>query len=302
MNIAVIGAGAVGGFVGMMLKKAGHDVTFLARGRHLDAMREQGLTLHHQHGTFTEHDTFTNQYEEISKADLLLFTVKSTETRQAIELIKPYKKANAFVLTLQNGVNNEEILADAFGETHVLSGAAHLSAKIEDPGVIRQEGEHIFYIGGLHPAQESYAEEVVRALQEAEVRCKLSSDIMRRKWEKSLWNVTFNPLSAITGAKVGEILDDPKLLQTSKQVFAEMLHISKLANIDISENAAERVFADAALVRNHKTSMLQDREQRKRMETESLCGYFVKLGRSKGLDVSVLGTIYSVLTFIDQAG
>jgi len=301
MKIAVIGAGAVGGYLGVLLKEAGHDVSFIARGAHLEKMKQDGLTLNHENGNVTVHNTFTDEFEAIRDADLLLFTVKSTETREVCEKIKQYKKKDAYVLTVQNGVINEEILAEYFGTDVVLAGSAYITAKVEEPGVIKQAGGHIFFIGGLVAESNKSSESIATMLQEAGVKCYHLDNIMEKKWEKSLWNVTFNPLSAVVGTKVEEILDDEKLNRTAKAILAETVQIAKYAGYDLPQKTIDNVFVDAERGRHHKTSMLQDRERGKKMEVDALCGYFVQLAKKGNVDIPVLETIYSILSFYDQA-
>ena len=301
MKITVIGAGAVGGYVGALLKQDGNDVTFIARGKHLDKMREKGLTVKHHGGIFTIHEYFTDEFTHIREADLLIFTVKSTETKEICERIKPYIKKSAFILTLQNGVINEEILSESFGRDFVLPGSAYISANVEEFGSITQSGNNPrFFIGNLTESQKDFIDCVIDTFQKSGISIKYSGEIMKKKWEKSLWNVTFNPLSALARATVGEILDESKLRSTSEAILRETVEVAKNNNIEITKEAIEKVFRNAENVRSHKTSMLQDRERGKKMEVEALCGYFVKLGERSSTDVPVLSAIYSVLSFIDQ--
>jgi 2-dehydropantoate 2-reductase len=300
MNITVVGAGAIGGFLGGMLSRQGHKVSFIARGKHLVKMQENGLLLKisGEEETVTGH--FTKSLEAVREADLILFTVKSTETERTAREIAPYVKKESLILTFQNGVNNEEILTEIFERRQILSGAAHISAKIESPGIVKQDGNHIFYVGGLDSANEDIFKNIVGMFVEAGLRTKFSTRIVGRKWEKVLWNVTFNPLSAVTGATVGEILDTSELYRTSKGVLEEVLQIVENSNIDIRDKTIDRIFEDAKLVRGHKTSMLQDKEKGKAMEVEALCGYFVKASKKLNLETPVLDTLYSLLVFSEK--
>ncbi|PYZ92991.1 2-dehydropantoate 2-reductase [Salipaludibacillus keqinensis] len=300
MNITVAGAGAIGGFLGGMLSRQGHNVSFIARGEHLIKMQENGLQLTSGLDGEIVKSHFTESFESVSEADLILFTVKSTETERMARNIAPYIKKDSFILTFQNGVNNEEILTEIFEEGQILSGAAHISAQVESPGVVRQDGNHIFYVGGLTTTNEESIKNIVKMFEEAGLHTKYSDRIIGRKWEKSLWNVTFNPLSAISGATVGEILDNPELLNTSKAILKEIVQIVKNLNINLRDKTIDRVFETAKLVRGHKTSMLQDKEKGRAMEVESLCGYFVKTAEELNLETPVLDTLYSLLIFIDQ--
>lgn len=300
MNITVVGAGAIGGFLGGMLSLQGHNVSFIARGEHLSQMQKKGLTLIHDRKQEVITGHFTDALDAVSEAELILFTVKSTETeRTALDML-PYVNKDCFILTFQNGVSNEEVLTNIFHEDQVFAGAAYISAQVDAPGIVQSKGQHIFYVGGISATNEDKIKDIVTMFSDADIRTKFSERIMERKWEKSLWNVTFNPLSAVSGATVGEILDTAELHKTSRGILEEISQIVNKLNINIRESAMDRVFESAELVRLHKTSMLQDKEKGKPMEVEALCGYFVKKSRKMNLKTPILDTLYSLLLFNEQ--
>ncbi|WP_246945205.1 ketopantoate reductase family protein [Bacillus pinisoli] len=303
MNIVVVGTGAVGGFFGGLLHNSGENVTFLARGQHLLTMKESGLKLTTHQGEYIINGTFTDQYEVISEADLIILAVKSTETKNTLTKIKPYmNERNSYILTLQNGVDNEEILIEGLGVERVLAGSSYLSSQLKEPGHVVQHGKHGLIIGGLHESQAETVERIASVFQNAGINCMLTDNIMRKKWEKLLWNVAFNPLSTVSEATVGEILDHEDLRKVADQVLDEAILIAQSLGIPLKDHMKDKVFADANSVREHKTSMLQDRIKGKPMEIESLCGFFVRKGEELRVEVPVIRTIYSLLTFIDARG
>jgi 2-dehydropantoate 2-reductase len=299
MIIGVVGAGAVGGYFGALLKKAGHEVIFVARGEHFEAMKKEGLSIHSD-SPFHITEKFTSDIKDIRDAELLLFAVKSTETIQVAQSISPFLRADAFILTLQNGLDNEEILAGLFGRERILSGAAYITSKIKSPGVIEQKGPTSLVIGGLEGVEEARINNVIALFQNAEIDCRKSDDILQKKWDKLLWNVTFNPLSAVAMVTIGEILDNKGLRTTAEQVLREALEVGSKMGVEIRQKVVERIFPAAELARNHKTSMLQDRERGKKMETESLCGYLVHQARLLQVDTPVLNTLYHILSSFDK--
>jgi 2-dehydropantoate 2-reductase len=299
MRIGVIGSGAVGGFYGAMLKKAGHEVIFLARGKHLQAMKEEGLLVNTDFDSFRVDGTFTDSMEEVSQADLLLFTVKSTDTRETAVALQPFLKADSKVLTLQNGVDNEEVLAEIFGKERIVSGAAYISSRVEKPGVIRQQGPYAIIMGALENSAQDQAAALREIFHSAGIDCRLTDSILARKWEKLLWNVTFNLITAAARATVGEILDDQYLRATAERALREAVQIGTASGVEIRQHVIDSIFLSAEQVRNHKTSMLQDRELGKKMEIESLCGFFVRKAAVLGIDVPVLQTLYSILLSIE---
>lgn len=300
MEVAIVGSGAVGGFLGAKLKRAGFDVTFIARGLHLEKMKERGLRIQSDSETFCIDGTFTEDLKEINRADFIFFTVKSTDTRETAIMLRPFMKAGSHVLTLQNGVDNEEILSEVLGEEKILSGAAYITSKIEEPGVIRQEGPFSLLVGSLHESAQKAVMSLSDLCQSAGIHCKTTHSILTRKWDKLLWNVTFNPLSAVTGASVGEILDDKQLRITAEKALLEAVMIGKACGIEIREKVIDRIFPSAELVRHHKTSMLQDRERGKRMEIDSLCGFFISKSQRLGVDTPVLSTLYAILSSMER--
>jgi 2-dehydropantoate 2-reductase len=301
MKIAVVGAGAVGGYYGGILSKAGFDVTFIARGNHLEAMKRSGLHIHSLQDSFFVQGTFTNDFNHINEADLLLFTVKSTETKATAEMIRPLLKKDAAILTLQNGVDNEEILINTLGSDRIVSGSSYLSASVEQPGVIRRHSnlEKIIF-GGLSETSSYHVESFVQVLQLAKVDFEVSSSIIEKKWEKLLWNATFNPLTAASLASVGDVLDKEPLRRTAEAVLAEVVSVAGGLGIKLNDSWIKQIFPLSEVARNHKTSMLQDLEKGKKMEVESICGYIIKKGKHLGIDTPVLETIYAILCSIND--
>lgn len=300
MKIGIAGAGAVGGYFGAYLKQAGHDVVFLARGKHLEAMKEDGLTIiGNDDEQMTVDGVFTNDLTPFLDAELILFCVKSPDTRATAEQIKSLGNDDSIILTLQNGVDNEEILTDIFGEERVLSAATYISSHIERPGIIKQDGVVKLIIGALHEASVPTCQHIADVLNEASIDTGVNDAIMESKWKKVLWNATFNPLAALSQATVGEILDNEELRMTAENVCREVLEVANKNGIALGEKMVDVTFKKAEFARGHKPSMLQDRLNRKKMEVESLSGYFVKKGRELGVSTPATQALYSNLLFID---
>lgn len=301
LKIGIAGAGAVGGYFGAYLKQAGHDVVFLTRGKHLEAMKQSGLTIIENHDErMTIHGVFTEDLSSFLDASLILFCVKSPDTRATAEQIKSLGNDDSIILTLQNGVDNEEILIDIFGEERVLSAATYISSHVEKPGVIKQEGVVKLIIGSLHEAGVPTCQQIADVLNEANIDTAMSDSIMESKWKKVLWNATFNPLAALSKATVGEILDDEELRMTAEQVCREVLAVANKNGIPLGEKMLDVTFKKAEFARGHKPSMLQDRLHGKQMEIESLSGYFVKKGRELCVETPATQALYSNLLFIEN--
>jgi len=138
MKIGVAGTGAVGGYFGGLLKKSGNDVVFFARGNNFLSLQEKGLTIESETGNFNVDGVFSDKYDSFSDIELLLFCVKSTATIEVATNVLPYLKKDCLILTLQNGVDNEEILAATFGKHRILSAATYIQAIVNEPGVVKQ--------------------------------------------------------------------------------------------------------------------------------------------------------------------
>lgn len=300
MKIGVAGAGAVGGFFGAFLRKAGHDVTFVARGKHLEAMKKAGLTIVSKGESFTVDGVFTDDIRSLSDTELILFCVKSTDTKEVAEQIAQLGNEHSVIMTLQNGVDNEEQLATIFGEERILSAATYVSTHIAEPGVIELGGRAKLVIGSLHDSLIPFRDRIADLFNEAKIETSANDQIMKQKWKKFLWNATFNPLSALSTATVGEILDDKELRKTAETICREVLLIANKSGISLEEKMFEVTFSNAEYARKHKPSMLQDRLNGKKMEIESLAGYLVKKSKELQVGTPVIQAIHSNLLFIDS--
>lgn len=301
MRVGIVGAGAVGGFFGALLARAGHQVVFLARGKHLEVMRENGIHIKGENVEFSEQGEFTDNLRDLSTSDLLLFCVKANSTKQLAEELQPLIKEDAKVLTLQNGVDNEEILADVYGSERVFSCATYIQASIDEPGVISQYGRVQLVIGELVEEAREVCGGIVETFKRAGIDTRHSSKIMFRKWSKLLWNITFNPLSAISTATVGEILDDPYLLKTAEAICWEAIDVAIGSGIELErERTFETIFNNAEIARAHHTSMLQDRLKGKPMEVESIIGYVRHKAEELEKNVPTIHAIYSVLNYLNE--
>jgi 2-dehydropantoate 2-reductase len=301
MRIGIAGTGAVGGYFGGLLKKAGNEVLFFARGNNLKTLREKGLTIESEVDKFTINDTFTDQYKSFSNVDLLLFCVKSTATSEVASQLQPILKEDCLIMTLQNGVVNEEVLSSVFGENRVLSAATYIQAKMKEPGVVTQIGvSPKLVIGALDTTLTEKVTEISSLLNSANIVTYTSCKIVEMKWKKLIWNVTFNPLTALIESPISAIFDDKGLYNSAIRICKEGITVARKLGFDIDENYFEEIMAQGSMARNHQTSMLQDKLGGKRMELESICGYIVEKGYQVKVDTPVLETIYRILTYQEK--
>ncbi|WP_342430826.1 2-dehydropantoate 2-reductase [Neobacillus sp. FSL H8-0543] len=301
MKIGVAGTGAVGGYFGGLLKESGNEVVFFVRGDNLKTFHKKGLTIESEAGKITIDGIFSNSYQSFSDIDLLLFCVKSTATTEVATNILPYLKKDCLILTLQNGVDNEEILAAILGRHRILSAATYLQASVEDIGVVKQIGvPPRLVLGALDPSLVEKVTHISTLFNNSNIVTFPSSNILVIKWKKLLWNVTFNPLTAIIESNIGTIFDDDALKPIAIRICKEAMAVARKLGFEIEENFHETIIKQGQFARNHQTSMLQDKLNGKAMELESICGYIVKAGKQVNVDTPVLETIYHLLIYQDK--
>ena len=298
MKIGVAGAGAVGSYFGGKLAQAGHKVIFLARGSHLEAMKKEGLRIQEENGEFNVYESFTSDPRDLWGCALILLCVKSHDTGAMVESLAEITENIPIIMTMQNGVENEEILKQFLPISKLLSSVTYVQTAVESPGCISQQGRVKLVVGDLGTSGKAL--EVVNMLQNSGIEAAHSSRIMTRKWNKLLWNVTFNPLSAVSGARIGQILENEQLRKTAELICGETVEVAFRKGVDIDpDSVLTEVFSRAEYAKKHQTSMLQDRLRGKRMEVEAMGGYIVKLGIELGVNTPVLQSIYSVADFVN---
>ncbi len=209
-RVAVFGAGAVGSYLGSRLAAAGADVHLVARGAHLAAMREHGLTIVTPEGDrSTVEVRATDDPAEIGPVDVVLFLVKSYDTEAAARRLEPLLGPDTMVISLQNGIDNEARIAAVVGEEHVAGGAAYILSAIEAPGVVRSNRARIV-VGELAPGPPSpRIERFVEIARAGDIDARASDDIRRTKWEKYVLLVAFSAVTAATQLTVGDIRRSP---------------------------------------------------------------------------------------------
>jgi len=209
MRIAVVGAGALGLYYGAMLQRAGNEVRFLLR-RDYQAIRKAGLNVTSPDGDFhLQAVQCALDPTELGPADLVLVGLKTFANHRLIELITPLMQSNTCILTLQNGLGNEELLAEAFGSERVLGGIAFLCSNRGKPGTVHHMGQGRIRLGEFSGGLSARATTLAARFNQAQVPCEAVADLRRARWEKLVWNIPFNGLCALTGKNVTEMLNHP---------------------------------------------------------------------------------------------
>ena len=305
MRVAVIGSGGVGGFVGGRLAKAGHEVTFLARGAHLKALQERGLRVRSTDGDFELPAVqATDRIEELGPAELFLFTVKTYDTDEVAAALRPLVQPGATVLTLQNGIDNHERIDAILGAGAALPGTIRLETTIAEPGVIAHTSQgHLMQFGEVGPGGPSSerVERLLAAFKEAGLNARLPSDMRTALWDKFLFLVPFAGLSTLARAPIGEIMAQPEVAATLEASLAEIAGIAKAAGVDFGADVVEkRIGWMRQLHPEFKSSMQRDLERGKRLEVDALTGAVVRLGAEHAVPTPVNATINAVLALEDR--
>jgi 2-dehydropantoate 2-reductase len=298
MRIAVVGAGGVGGAFGVALAKAGADVTFIARGAHLAAMRSQGLRIEGGRGESHLVPTqATDDPKTVGPVDYVLFCVKLWDVESAGEHIKPMVGPNTAVIPLQNGIDAPERLVPILGPKAVMGGVAQISASIVAPGVIRQVGTFMrMLFGELDGSKSPRGEALLALCKKAGFDVVLSDQILTELWMKFILLATNASLIALVRQPIGKVRDDPDMQQQWVAAYEEVIAVGKARGIALPADALDRMLAfNASAPPTMKPSMALDLERGNRIELPWLGGKVVELGRQLGVPTPTHSLMYAAL-------
>jgi 2-dehydropantoate 2-reductase len=304
MRIAVVGVGGVGGYFGALLQRAGHHVAYLARGAHLAAMREHGLRVESVAADpFSVDVRAVDRADGVGPVDFVLFTVKAYDTAAASALLPPLLGGNTAVLTLQNGVDNVDVLIGAVGRDHVLGGAAYIFSSIAAPGVIRHTGgPRRVVFGELDGRRTARAEAILSAFQDTGAPVELIDNIMVEMWEKYIFIAAQGGMTALTRLTVGEIREIPETFALYLDAAEEVAAVGRASGVAIPDGQRERVRRLAlSLDPGSRSSLYHDLTHGRRMELDALPGNVVRLGEKYGVPTPVCRAIYAALKPYDTA-
>jgi 2-dehydropantoate 2-reductase len=305
MKLLVMGAGAVGGFYGAALAGRGHDVTFVARGAHLEALQARGLTIRSGGRSTVVHPVraVADPAAAGRGFELVLFTVKGYDTVAAARPLQPVVDRHTTVLTLQNGVESEERLAPALGSDRVLLGATTISTTVSEPGVIDQANPlRRIELGEPSGAATPRVEAVASVLRDAGVDVRVSTDVRRVVWEKFVRLAPGATLTSACQATIGEARSAPESAALYRALIAETVAVGRAAGAALPDDAVEAAVAFIqTLPAGMKTSMQLDFERGRRVELEDITGAVVRLGRRLGVATPVYDVVYPILRVRAQA-
>ena len=292
-----MGSGGVGGYFGAKLQRAGERVTLVARGPHLDAIKRAGLAIR----SASEGDTVVKpgvveRLEGVERADAVLFCVKSFDTDDAAARLWSVLGPDTPVLSLQNGVDNEDKIDAKLGAGRAMGGVAQVFATIESPGVIRHHAAGRIIFGELDGRISDRAERLRDAFARAEVPVELSRTIRRALWEKYLLICAVGGTTAVTRETIGAVRGTPATWQLFRRILEEVAALARASGVDLADDAVDQImkFAETIPPAN-RASLAQDVLQGRRLELEALHGHAARLGERLGVPTPAIFAVYAAL-------
>jgi 2-dehydropantoate 2-reductase len=300
MRIAIIGAGAVGGYFGARLAAAGHEVLFIARGAHRRAILERGLMVWSPFGDLIARGGAPDDPSKIGPPDLVLVTVKTYDNDTALPVVRAIAGPGTVVLTLQNGVESAEAVAAVVGEAAVLAGTAYIAAAIKAPGLIEHTGRyHRIVLGewftpGAGPS--ARAAELGAVLNGAGVVADVVADARVAIWEKFIYLAPLAAFTAATRLPTGATWGDPFLRAQFMAAVREVVAVGEAEGVPLAKGQEARIERLMQVVQpDMRSSLLIDLAAGKRLEVETLQGAVVRRAARHGVPVPIMSTLYAVL-------
>lgn len=299
MRIAVVGAGALGLYYGALLQKSGQEVHFLLR-RDYAAVKEKGLTVFSVNGDFhLDQVNAWQQPEEIGQVDLVLVGLKTFANSSFASMIAPLVGEGTQILTLQNGLGNEDELARLFGAKRVVGGVAFLCSNRGEPGVVHHLAAGRIIVGEYEPCDRQRLESLEALFVAAGVDCRVTADLKRARWEKLVWNIPFNGLCALMKQSVDRLLAVHAMRMLIRELMLEVITAANLQGLqkpippDYADNMLE--FTDNMGV--YRPSMQIDREEGRELEINAIFRIPLQHGRGKG---AVMPRVEMLATLLEQ--
>ncbi|HSB09726.1 MAG TPA: 2-dehydropantoate 2-reductase [Blastocatellia bacterium] len=319
MRFAIVGAGAIGGFLGAMLARAGEDVTLIARGAHLQAIKDRGISIRGAIGDFEVQVPATDHVESVGPVDVVLLTLKAHSLTDIAPRLAPLIGPDTSVVSAQNGipwwyfyrhggewegthlesVDPGSVISKNLDPARVIGCIVYPSTIVVEPGIIEHIEGTRFSLGEPDGSKSDRCRRIADAFIRAGLRSPIRSDIRHEMWVKLMGSIAFNPVSALTRATLADIVGCAETRMLAREIMAEAEAVAKRLGIDLEVTAEQRL-AGAEKVGHHKTSMLQDVEARRPLELESIVGAVVELGGKMGLELPCTSAVYACAKLLDQ--
>jgi 2-dehydropantoate 2-reductase len=313
VTVAIVGAGAIGGFLGAHLARSGEDVILIARGPHLVAMRSRGVTVRHGDEEFTAHPECSDDINEISRAEVVFLTLKAHSIPNVAEAIGSALADGACVVGAQNGipwwyfedrhlesVDPGGVIARSVPYKRVVGCIAYPAAQVIEPGVIEHLEGTRFTLGEPDGSKSDRVLSISSMLVKTGLKAPVQTRIRNEIWLKLLGNATFNPLSALTRATLVELVTSPFTRDLVRTLMEEVDAVARAMGAEVPLSIEKRM-EGAAATGAHRTSMLQDLDAGRPLEVDALVGAVVELADGAGVPVPSLRVVYRLTKLLDEA-
>ena len=301
MKFAILGSGAVGGYYGARLAQAGHDVTFIARGAHLAAIRERGLEIRSPAlGDFVAKGRAEEDTSRVGPVDVVLFAVKTYDNPTALPLIRPMLGSDTVVLTLQNGVDSFGEVAAVAGEERTLGGTTYVATALESPGLIVQTGTHRRIVFGeafgALPRLTDRVNRIHEAFAHADIQSEAVGDGRVPIWEKFVFLVALAGFTGAARLPIGPLWADPFTKAQFMAGCREIEAVARAEGVLVAVDVVDRIISYIdSIPGSMRSSLLIDLQAGKRIEVEALQGSVVRRAAKLGVSVPIMSTLYAVL-------
>ncbi|MGA8796566.1 MAG: 2-dehydropantoate 2-reductase [Candidatus Cybelea sp.] len=306
-RIAVVGAGAIGGFLAAALARAGNPVAIVARGEHAAAIRRDGLSVESDLGTFSVPVTVSDDLRTLGAFDFLLLAFKAHQWPSLLEQLAPFAGTDMSMVTMQNGVpfwyvrepplrsvDPRGTIGDLFPDTQVIGSVVHVSGEIVAPGRVRQSGGLRYVLGDPGGGCGDRTAELVKLFKCAGLAAEADPEIRQTVWLKLVNNVGLNAVSVLRNMTIKPMLEDAQAREEVRRLMAEALRVGQAMGV-VGEVDVEARIAYAARLDNVKTSMLQDFERRRPLEIDPILGAVCELGERYGVATPEVQKAYAAL-------
>jgi len=297
VKIAIMGSGGLGGYYGARLQAGGNDVTFIARGENLKAMRENGLALEGDRAIHLAEMKATDDPATIGKVDMVIFTVKLRDTESAARQLLPVIGPDTGIISLQNGVTKDDMLAPIVGREHLLGGAAYIGVSIVRPGVIRKAGtmERLAF-GEFDNKMSKRAQAFLDACKASDIKADIPPDISLELWQKFVVIVTMSSITSAMRSTIGPIRANPHARQFALDVMKEVAAVGRALGIALEPDFAEKRFAHIdGMSPDMRASMSLDLELGRPLELPWLAGTVVEMGGKAGVPTPCCRAVRDIL-------
>ena len=302
VRYGIVGSGALGSYYGAKLAHAGCDVHFLMRSD-LEAVRRDGLAIRSKDGDFQlEHVNAYGSTREMGTCDVVLVALKTTSNAALPGLISPLLGLETAVVTLQNGLGNEELLASHFGARRVMGGLCFVCLNRTGPGVVEHLGHGTLSIGEFKGPPSDRTMRLVSEFHRAGVEAKAVQSLITERWRKLVWNIPFNGLGIAAGANVAQVLNDEHLHANARALMGEVIHAAGKLGYAIRPDFIDVQIERSRSMGGYRSSSQVDFEAGREVEVESIWGEPLRQGRAAGAETPRLELLYALLRRATGAG